>query len=466
MTEFFPVVAGCEHQALDFSFAPEIRKWAQNAEFGPNKFETLGLYKTPAGEFAPGNFLGAVHIGEGESRAALCVSPKSEFADMDYLKMFLDCAAHPVVGGHMRYCLDFWPEKSPIETNLAPEFCGLVAAAFLRELNELRVRHFRRHFTRESMNFTGRARGKILVAENIRQNTARMRNDRIFCAFQSVSDDIPENRILRVALERAAALIANNKIYNRPILHEWIRAGRAALQGVSSNVKIFPSDHKSARKNGAFSHYRRPLQLARTVLDSSGFHLHGIDSEEEQQAGVSPFALNSAELFERWAQVKLLESAEFSELQAGYEKRNTFSGKGGQIAIRPDFWLRAKDDKNPAMILDAKYKSAPQNFGKVAKKDIYQMVAYSRHRAFLKKLHPNADKSDSDNPENGLENKPENKPVELALLYPHIEGGGEGEIIKSESPEKSDTSFHASLSMWMIPCPAKSAVAEEDRAAA
>ena len=60
------------------------------------------------------------------------------------------------------------------------------------------------------------------------------------------------------------------------------------------------------------------------------------------------------------------------------------------MTIRPDFWLRAKDDENSAMILDAKYKFAPKNFGEVAKKDIYQMVAYSRHRAFLEKLHPNS----------------------------------------------------------------------------
>ena len=58
-----------------------------------------------------------------------------------------------------------------------------------------------------------------------------------------------------------------------------------------------------------------------------------------------------------------------------------------------------------------------------------------------------------------MSDNPENELVQLALLYPHIENGGEGKSIKSESLEKSDTSFHAPLSVWTIPCPEKSEIA-------
>ena len=233
----------------------------------------------------------------------------------------------------------------------------------------------------------GKAKGKILSAENIRRNLSRGRAERVFCAYQSVSDDILENRILRAALERVAVYLSGAGLFRdgQGTLERWVRSCRSHLHGVSV-VRVRGGDFLAARSRGAFSHYRRPLHLARAVLESTGFDLDGAN---DRASGVVPFALNSAELFERWAQVKLLESGEFSGLGAGYARGNTFSREGGRITIRPDFWLRAKDDENSAMILDAKYKSAPQNFGEVAKKDIYQMVAYSRHRAFLEKLHPN-----------------------------------------------------------------------------
>ena len=145
-----------------------------------------------------------------------------------------------------------------------------------------------------------------------------------------------------------------------------------------------------------------------------------------------PFALNSAELFERWAQLKLLESPMFSGAEAGGKRRTTYAGEGGNVSVRPDFWIPARDGKE-GMILDAKYKLAPESVADIQDKDIYQMVAYSRHRRFVEeKL--GAKREDS---------------ISLALLYPEIRGG-------DIEPSKPDKSFYAPLSWWTVPCPAKS----------
>ena len=410
--------------------SPETAKSLSHACTDFRDPKTLGLHSR-GGVIRSGNFIGAVRIGE----CILQVRSKFQKPEMDYMAMFLRCADHPQVGEHMQNCLHFWPEESLIEVDDAPDFCGLIAAAFLRELNDLCAHRLRRNFVREEANLVGKAKGKILSAENIRRNLSRGRAERVFCAYQSVSDDILENRILRAALERVAVYLSGAGLFRdgQGTLERWVRSCRSHLRGISV-VRVRGGDFLSARSRGAFSHYRRPLHLARAVLESTGFDLDGANG---RASGVVPFALNSAELFERWAQVQLLENAEFSELQAGYERSNTFSREGGQIAIRPDFWLREKDE-NPAMILDAKYKFAPEG-GKFSREDVFQMVAYSRHRAFLEKLHPNAA-------------KPENEPVQLALLYPQIR---EGKI----APSLPDNSFHAPLSVWTIPCPAKSEVA-------
>ena len=155
------------------------------------------------------------------------------------------------------------------------------------------------------------------------------------------------------------------------------RVGRLCA-GVSV-ARIRTGDFAAARVRGAFSHYRKPLHLARAVLESTGFAL---GDEGREFSAVVPFALNSAELFERWAQLKLLESPMFSGVEAGGKHRTTYAGEGGNVSVRPDFWIPARDGKE-GMILDAKYKLAPESVADIQDKDIYQMVAYSRHRRFV-----------------------------------------------------------------------------------
>ena len=415
------------------SIPPEVAESLSHVCTNFQDPKTLGLHNRN-GAIRPGNFIGAVRIGD------CFLQVDSKFPQMDCLAMFLHCA--DILGERMRDCLDFWPEDPPIETDNAPDFCGLIAAAFLRELNDLCAHRLRRNFIREEANLVGKAKGKILSAENIRRNLLRGRAERVFCAYQSVSDDILENRILRAALERVAVYLSGEGLFRdeQGTLERWVRSCRSHLHGVSV-VRVRGGDFLAARSRGAFSHYRRPLHLARAVLESTGFDLDGVNG---RASGVVPFALNSAKLFERWVEIKLLE--EYPHLQVGRD--DISADKGGVVKIRPDFWIPAEDGKS-AMILDAKYKFVRESIrgilDKNAHDDIYQMVAYSRHRRFLREK---------------LEVKPEaENALKLALLYPQI---GEGGIVRLP-PDKS---FHAPLSVWMIPCPEKSAIAEEDRAAA
>ena len=414
------MITGAEWQSLNIP--PEAAESLSRACTNFQDPETLGLHKTRSGGVAPGNFIGIVRIGECVLRV------DSKFPEMDGLAMFLRCADHPRVGEHMKECLTFWPEQAPVETERAPEFCGLIAAAFLRELNELCARRLRRNFLRESENLTGKMKGKILTMENIRRNLSRGRADRVFCAYQSVSDDILENRILRAALERTAMFLSRRSLFADAdgVLERWVRASRSALRGVSA-ARIRTGDFAAARVRGAFSHYRKPLHLARAVLESTGFEL---GDEGREFSAVVPFALNSAELFERWMQLKLLEDSRFSGVQANYARGDI---GGGGVKVRPDFWIPAEGE-NPGWVLDAKYKSAPESVADIKRPDIYQMVAYSRHRALSEKLKTGAAGE-----------------TKLALFYPRVERE-ENEGLRELD---ADDSFYARLSLWTVSCPVK-----------
>ena len=425
-----PIIHSREHEPAFCLPFNEYREWLQQQQTNSKKKETLGLYEKGNG-FAPGNFIGMVWFGEGKKRAVLRVD--SKFPTMDYVTMYAECASHSTIGDQLN-CLHVWPEQELINTR-GHDFSILTVISYLRELNKFCQRHMRRHFIRERQNFVGKVKGKILIGENQRRNIIRL--DRIYCEYQSVSDDILENQILRTALERAARYFAEyrGKRDAFDILPQWIRASRATLRDVSTR-HVKPGDFIAARKRGAFAFYARPLALAKAVLLQLGPN----PKAEISQTQTPPFALDSAKLFERYTEVKLLEDSEnFSELLPESQIRSPDAGDFDVIAC-PDFYVR--DNQTPR-IIDAKYKKVDSayftdekindNKRNPKRDDINQIVTYSQHRELLRRMNCN----DGDS-------------VELGLAYPYVGG-----IEKSIISKKQTRAFMPPLTIYGIPCPAK-----------
>ena len=427
-----------EHKPVDFS--DEHQQWLNDQKPKRSQQELLGLHKTADG-FAPGNFIGAVWIGEGDNKTPLIVN--SKFEGMDYLSMYLQCAEDPIIQNHLGGCFYFWPDETPIETGISYELDELLIATFLRELNELCLRHLRKHFEKETANLTGKVKGKILMHQQVKRNLIHGRSDKVFCSYQTIKQDIPENRILRAALEQSAKFInarANTKQYRT--LHHWIHSCRAALSGVPS-IEVKKSDFRNLRVRGAFAHYQRPIGLAKFILSRKGTNPR---AEVQDNTSTPPFAINSAELFERYAEKILREK--YPRLEARYNRKNIYGDDDGfNITVRPDFFVR-KDSGKEAIILDAKYRNkfeieaaninereetqAPVTLQKPNRDAIYQMVAYSRHKNLLEELGCKDDRN-----------------LQLILVYPNTEHDQEDDI----EEKKTDNSFEVPLSMHFIKCP-------------
>ena len=421
-----------EHSPLNLEEYPTIKKWLEEPS-RQNKKETLGVHHAQGG-LCPGNFIGMVWIGEDENRIVLRVDCK--FAGMDYIRMFCECAADPKVSKHFN-CLHFW-EDDLIDTPRSKDFSLLIVVAYLRELKALCSRHLRRHFLRERQNFAGKVKGKILTGENLRRNVLRCRPDRVYCEYQSVSDDILENRILRTALERAARYVASNKINTKsvkeelPRVQEWIRLCRSRLCGVSI-APIRPRDFAAARKCGVFAHYARPLQLAKAVLRQLGFNPQ---TEINESAKTPPYAINSEKLFESFAELKL------REIHKNLQVQKYIEGNEGDFSVNiiPDFYV-ARNNGGNALIMDAKYKDTDKfDKGKPAREDMYQVVAYSQHKVLLEKIGFQPDET------------PTPKNIVLSLVYPRLENDPDGEI-----EEWKTNAFRHSLFVQTVPCPVKPA---------
>lgn len=447
MANEIPPIYAREHSPIDFGGNPGLRErvsaFAATGNFNTNK--TLGLHYTQGG-ICPGNFIGAVRIGAGEPRAVLRVHSKFDNPQMDYIKMFAECCEDAVIGGYMHNCFECWPEKELVQLQDADDFSILIIVSYLRELNSLCVRHLRRHFVRQRENFTGKVRGKIIIGENIRRNAARGRIDRVFCEYQAISDDILENRILRAALEKAARYVAENKTIEKyEILHRWIHACRARLHSVPV-AHISRRDFPATRKRGTFAFYRRPLGLAKAVLLRFGLN----PNERSFKLTQTPqYAVNSAELFERYAQLQLLK--EYPGLVALYQKQNIKSDikNGFNVGVRPDFYIPRAGGNGEAWIIDAKYKKLSNEYKDEkfsSNEDFYQVVSYSRHRGVLEKL----DEKIGEETTAGA--------VNLWLVYP------------SESPDKQKgeireclltKAFALPVKIVEISCPVKPAAPSE-----
>ena len=433
------VIRGSEHSP---EFTPEpsptIKAWLGDHSYQAKK-ETLGVHSTQNG-LCPGNFIGMVWIGEGDSRVVLRVD--SKLARMDYIRMYCECAADPKVSDNL-YCLHL--EKGDlIDAPDSKDFSLLIAVAYLRELKTLCSRHLRRHFLRERQNFAGKMKGKILAGENLRRNVLRGRLDRVYCEYQSVSDDILENRILRTALERAARYVASNNTSKNiqkklPRMQEWIRLCRSHLCGVSI-ARIRPHDFAAARKRGVFAHYARPLQLAKAVLRQLGFNPQ---TELNKSTKTPPYAINSEELFERFAELKLREHFRQKGLElVARGKFNSEKGDSFPVNVKPDFYVRPSDNGS-AQIIDAKYKRVIPRNDKPDEGDIYQVIAYSRHQKLLEEIGDG------------------NAAPLVALIYPSLDGDE-----NIDTPWKTTNAFHTTLHVYKLLCPRANTINNKTESAA
>ena len=421
-----PIIHSQEHEAAFCPISNEYREYLKKRIDSCEQRELLGLHETKGG-FAPGNFIGMVWLDKGDKPMVLRVD--SKFSTMDYIAMYVKCMAHPTISDRTAKCLHVWSDEELIGTD-GHDFSILIVIAYLRELNKFCQQHMRRHFTRERQNFVGKVKGKILVGENLRRNIIHARPDRVYCEYQSVSDDILENQILRTALERASRFFneyrGDKDVLD--ILPQWICTSRTALNGVSTR-KVKPSDFASARKHGTFAFYKHPLALAKLILQQFGPN----PKTEISQAQTPPFVLNSAALFEHYAEIVL--SKRFSKLVA--PRKNIGNDGNFNVKIRPDFYIT---DKTEPQIIDAKYKNIDlaskeiNNNNQQTKPphgDIYQVVAYSQHHELLDRMECERDS------------------IQLGLAYPSVSGSDK--IID----DKRLQGFFHDIIIYEIPCPIK-----------
>jgi 5-methylcytosine-specific restriction enzyme subunit McrC len=171
--------------------------------------------------------------------------------------------------------------------------------------------------------------------------------------------DIPENRILRTALERML-LVPRVDAESQVMLRRMLRG----LGDVSSLRAGDPMPSwQPTRLN---TRYHDALRLAELVLRATSIeHAPGA-------IAVNGFLLDMPQLFEDFVTVALREALEpvYGGQVVGQSRH--YMDEAGRVVLKPDILWRVGGV--PAAVVDAKYKA--EKFGGYPNADLYQLLAY------------------------------------------------------------------------------------------
>lgn len=201
-------------------------------------------------------------------------------------------------------------------------------------------------------------RGRIREADQLRRRFAAPLPVEI--RFDDYTIDIAENRILRAAVERMAALPG----VSERARHRLARA-RARLIEASPLVPGAPLPRWTPTRLNA--RYVPALRLSALVLAATSWdHVHG-------EVPVTGFMVNMASVFESFVCTALGEEIRSRGGVSRTQDTSRSLDDAGLVALRPDLvWY--SPDGVPVAVVDAKYKA--ERYDSFPNADIYQLLAY------------------------------------------------------------------------------------------
>jgi 5-methylcytosine-specific restriction endonuclease McrBC regulatory subunit McrC len=283
----------------------------------------------------------------------------------------------------------FFDNEDPIyiKDNVALDSSIITASVYISLLKDLCSRPLMGKMLCKEENLVGKVKGKILFQKNVRANTLRGRDDRIYCKYLQYSEDILENRVLKLGL-RKAELFLNHYFEGTTSSQNSFRNMVAYCQNALAHItytKILKQDMGKIKTTGCYVYYKPVINAAKMVLSEITLEANG---QSKYTSYVVPYAVSMSKLFEMYTRAYLKRAGIKSYLsdepglhilQYDYKaKVLAQSGKGYSTYIRgnikPDIILyNSLTDKY--LVFDVKYKNLENS--RFAREDRLQVLAYA-----------------------------------------------------------------------------------------
>ena len=282
----------------------------------------------------------------------------------------------------------FFSDEDPIfmHDEIAKESSIITATIFVSLLRNLCKRPLMGKTVAKEENLVGKAKGKIVFSKNIRLNSLKGRDDRLYCRYLQYTEDIIENQVLKAALKKAEAYLNQ---YFRSVagtnnsFRDMLTYCNNSLAHIT-HKKISRFDLNNIKTTGVYVSYKPVVNAAKMVLNEITIAANGNTTITSY---VIPYAISMEKLFEMYvrsylkkAGVKSFDSQDDSIRLVRYDDKTAVLTERDKIYanyirgnIKPDIIIY--DPKsNKHVIFDVKYKDSSNS--RFARSDRMQILAY------------------------------------------------------------------------------------------
>lgn len=182
----------------------------------------------------------------------------------------------------------------------------------------------------------------------------------VACTYDDFTEDIPENRVLRAAVQRALRIARVDPADRQRLMRQLV-----ALDAVEDHA-VTPEDVDQIHLTRLSQHYAAALRLARLILANLTL------TDSHGTAPASSFMVDMNDLFQSFVTERL--RREMRGRLDVIAEPTVHLGTGRQVTMLPDLLFRSAHGQH-VYVGDIKYKLAKDGRGRSG--DYYQLLAYT-----------------------------------------------------------------------------------------
>lgn len=310
-----------------------------------------------------------------EEKVALFVEPKmnDSESEIDFMRMVIESFGYTEnleqIDGlfHIEYDKP-WINIQQKQDILSP----ILIVQFLQLLKRIVQKGLKKSYYKVTENLESRVKGKVLVAQQIKQNLVKNKLTKTVCNYQQFGIDTTENQFLKLVLSFVTSYIHQNKAFGKKQktgLQNIISYCQPAFENIATIKKN--NQKTSCSKNPFYKEYEQAIKIGEYILKRFSYN---ISKTAETITTTPPFWIDMSKLFELYVFGKLKEV--FKEPQAVTYHDKYLGGK------ETDILIKAEDYK---CVVECKYKPRYEN-GTIDLGDKRQLAGYVRMKSVYKKL--------------------------------------------------------------------------------
>ena len=308
-------------------------------------------------------FVGVDWVEQG--KVAIQVNPKmNDGFEVDYVRMLNEALSEPDNYEHLRDLVTIDFNKPAIKIRQQRDVLSVfLVTEYINMLQRIVRNGLKKSFYLVEENLRSKAKGRLMVGRNIRQNLTKGRITANVCKYQVYDIDTPENRILKKALMFCLKqLEAYKYVFDTGILMKRARYVKPFFNSVGNDVCV--KAIQSCKCNPVYKEYAQALEFAQLLLRR---YCYDITYIGKQDIPTPPFWIDMGKLF---------------ELYVYHHLRKVFTGKG-EVRYHVsanyqelDYLVRPQQWPEP-YIIDAKYKPRYKDLH-ITKEDAREVSGYAR----------------------------------------------------------------------------------------